>query len=409
MSRQTGSAGVHRLTAICAITMSLSCNMEGAPSAVNVRDSAGITIREMVTESPMPLRLTRRPLVSVAPEVPGVYAVYRVRDIVRLSDGSLVVSNGGTELLFFDETGQYRHTVGQRGGGPGEFEDINSVHQGPGDSLYVYDARLDRLTVMDRDGSMGSMTHIEHPDRGSLVDVVGVLSNGSVVLIDASHTTSPPVSGPVSLPFGVYLYDRARDAVAVVGGYERAPAYRYVVGNRSTTRTIPFRVSPTLAVHDNALFIGDGNTPDVQLQASPGEPGTFLRLLREPIPVTAADIERYRERRLDDTRSEARRRTEREILDLMTFPGEWSFYQDMEVGTDGMVWLREVGPGLEDRLQRWIGFDPNGRRTRTFEIEGDFELVEIGSQTVVGILRDDFDVEHVVIHGLQRAPADGPP
>jgi hypothetical protein len=132
-------------------------------------------------------------------------------------------------------------------------------------------------------------------------------------------------------------------------------------------------------------------------------------LLREPIPVTAADIERYRERRLDDTRSEARRRTEREILDLMTFPGEWSFYQDMEVGTDGMVWLREVGPGLEDRLQRWIGFDPNGRRTRTFEIEGDFELVEIGSQTVVGILRDDFDVEHVVIHGLQRAPADGPP
>ena len=51
------------------------------------------------------------------------------------------------ELLVFDSTGMQVDWIGRRGQGPGEFELITPAVVGPGDSLLVWDGRLQRTAV----------------------------------------------------------------------------------------------------------------------------------------------------------------------------------------------------------------------------------------------------------------------
>jgi hypothetical protein len=41
------------------------------------------------------------------------------------------------QIAVFDADGRFLRTIGHKGGGPGEFEEIRRLHVGPGDSLYV--------------------------------------------------------------------------------------------------------------------------------------------------------------------------------------------------------------------------------------------------------------------------------
>ncbi|HJR36471.1 MAG TPA: hypothetical protein VJ817_16055, partial [Gemmatimonadales bacterium] len=59
---------------------------------------------------------------------------------VLLSDGRIVVANSGSsELRFFGPDGVWVKSVGRRGGGPGEFEDLGWLDAGAGDTLRTYD------------------------------------------------------------------------------------------------------------------------------------------------------------------------------------------------------------------------------------------------------------------------------
>jgi hypothetical protein len=79
------------------------------------------------------------------------YELYRASSAARLSDGRIVVANGGTnELRFFDRSGRHIASVGRTGEGPGEFRDLQRVWTLTGDSLLAYDFMPARLSVFSR-------------------------------------------------------------------------------------------------------------------------------------------------------------------------------------------------------------------------------------------------------------------
>jgi hypothetical protein len=63
------------------------------------------------------------------------------------------------DIKVFSRAGEYLHSIGRRGMGPGEF--VNPVWLGLcGDSLWVFDAALNRLTFLTDTGEVMSTLHV---------------------------------------------------------------------------------------------------------------------------------------------------------------------------------------------------------------------------------------------------------
>jgi hypothetical protein len=68
---------------------------------------------------------------------------------------------------------------------------------------------------------------------------------------------------------------------------------------------------------------------------------------------------------------------------------------------DGNLWvLAYTRPG--DERRSWTVFAPEGRALGTVETPPGLRIMEIGADYVLGVWRDDLDVEHVRMYRLDR-------
>jgi len=90
----------------------------------------------------------------------------RANSAIRLEDGRVLVTNAGSqELRYYDAEGRFLHQVGGDGEGPGEFRSIGPVERFGPDSLALFDYRLLRYTVLDRDGAFGRIFRLIEGER----------------------------------------------------------------------------------------------------------------------------------------------------------------------------------------------------------------------------------------------------
>jgi len=96
------------------------------------RDSDGPGVGRTVT-------LSESPTVSIGgtddrPE----YLVHELVDALRLSDGRIVVAQGSTsDVRYYSPSGEHLRTSGRLGDGPGEFRRIQAIARTPGDTIVV--------------------------------------------------------------------------------------------------------------------------------------------------------------------------------------------------------------------------------------------------------------------------------
>jgi hypothetical protein len=96
--------------------------------------------------------------------------------LVGRADGRLfVLDRQGTRVIEFDQDGQPVRTWGRTGEGPGEFQYPVSLALGPGDSLWVHDSRLARLTVFPPRDGQPRVSSIRAGSGQMRVSVHGVL------------------------------------------------------------------------------------------------------------------------------------------------------------------------------------------------------------------------------------------
>ncbi len=98
-----------------------------------------------------------------------------VTGLAGLPDGEVAVGDGPTPALrIFRGDGRELHSVGRAGEGPGEYRGIESVGVLPRDSVWIYDMRLARLTVFDRQRRVAATVALPPTDRGVFGEVIGV-------------------------------------------------------------------------------------------------------------------------------------------------------------------------------------------------------------------------------------------
>jgi len=389
---------------IIAPLLLIACGESTAAEPV-VRDSAGITI----VENSDPLwgdgeawRLSEKPVLEIGVvEGPDAYQLDRVMGAARLPDGGVAVANAGSsEIRFFDRSGRFRRAAGGPGEGPGEFRIPFGVWPVGEDSLLVTDPMLRRGALYDLDGGFGRTFNFE--DAGSNPRPVGPLGDRNVLNFD--HEYSNVLDGPVQ-QMGLLRLHTVEGAL--IDSLGRHPTFR------SVPITFPdggfvisgylFRESTSVASAGEVFYVGTSGRSAVAPYAPDGR---LVRRIEWPDrgrDVEPGHVELHRAERLEAASPE-RREHERRVLEATPVPERFPAHGDLLADRGGNLWIQRYRRPGETGPDRWLVFDTDGRMLGDVEVPLE-RVLEIGDDHVLGVYRDDLDVEYVRMYRLTKPEA----
>ncbi|MDX1394896.1 MAG: 6-bladed beta-propeller [Gemmatimonadota bacterium] len=405
-----GGASPRRLATIalglCPLAAGVSgCAERPAAPVTTTRDSAGIVIVESAApawpvgegwtvDTAAVLDLTRT---GEGPE----HELFRVQDVLRLTDGSFAVALP-TEIRLFSRSGEYIATVGREGEGPGEFLRLSRLVLLEPDSLIAYDYWQRRAMVYGPGLEVARVVRFdrEHMRRESF----DVLDDGFVFMESwPSVLVQDAPIGLVRMPLPVLRATRTGeivDTVAIAAGSESVRLRT----ERGIADAMPaFGRDSHLAVHQGRIVLGDAVGLDYRVLGPTGE---VERIVRASFDTTLPQdiLEAERHARLGDDPSPTRIR----FWEDLPIPADRPAYAELVVDATGAVWLKEHRGELVNRLSEdlhpWEVFSPEGVWLGPVALPANLTVFEIGADYVLGVFPDELDVEHVAILPLSRSP-----
>jgi hypothetical protein len=398
-----------RLAGAALLPLLAACGGDARAAAPVVRDSAGVRIVESVRPAwgeGEGWRVSPEPLVDVgvaegAPE----YQFARVAGALRLDDGRIVVADGqANELRWFDAAGRHLKTAGRKGGGPGEFDDLHGLLRLPGDSVAAWEWSH-RLSVFGPGGDFVRSRTLVPPRDGMFLDARGVFADGSVLVAPDGGRTFGRGAGVArdTVPLLRYAADGVRvDTVGRFPGQQQFSMTGTENGGWASRGPVPFGFDTFHALRGSLLYVADNARYEVAVHDASGR---LLRLLRAPHrtePLTPGEVERFKADRLAASGSgDFGRQVAERMLAAMPFPETKSAFAELRVDPAGAVWLRDHA-ARSDAPGRWTVFAEDGTLLGAVETPAGLRVLEIGADYVLGVWKDELDVQHVRLHLLQR-------
>lgn len=401
----------HRVLPALFLIFGAACAGDGrqgdAPSRT-VRDSAGIEI----VESTRPLwsdsdgwRIESASVLDLSASGSGPnHEFFRVRGMRRLSDGSLAVANmGSNEVRLYSADGSHIASLGGEGDGPGEFRAIVGFDNA-GDSLIVLDAS-GRVTFFAPDRALLGTYGVPLPS-GTIAEsnAVAHLANGETVVETRVRFMFgyEGESAMLRQPGGLYRVDATGESVDSIGATAGNEVFMHLNSGGGTFAGIPlFGRDAFVATHAGRILLGDAVDMQVEELTADGVPARILRIPGYPLELSAAAFEREREARL--AAPDELPPMIREFYQDLPVPDRRPAYADLKVDPTGAIWLGPfVGPNEGDGPETWQVLGPDGAWLGGVEIPADFSVMQIGMDFVLGVYRDELDVEHPRMLGLHR-------
>lgn len=234
---------------------------------------------------------------------------------------------------------------------PGEFQSINLLAPWPGDSILTFDLNLRRATIFAEDGSFGRSMQLEATEAAPFGNVRGAHGDGSLLATGFN-------------PLFV------RSTHVAVG-----PELMVVASNDRW---------------DLRFFTPDGTlTHRVRLGDGP------------PPPVTEALRREATERALASSTSTREPAELRQIYEAMEVPTTLPAHARVVVDRLNHVWVERYAATPHPESE-WLVFSPIGELAARVTLPARFTPQDIGVDYLLGVVRDDFDVEQVIRIPLAR-------
>lgn len=424
MKSRAAQSPVTRSPLHCAPLLALLLALPGcgegsrASSAITAYDSAGV--RVVVNSAPVwpedeAWTFAAEPELVIG-EVDGdaPYMLSGVRDAIRLSDGRIVIANGGShELRVFDARGGFLESLGREGSGPGEFNNLNSLHLLPGDSLAVWDGLLRRLTVFAPDGSVGR----EQTFRALasfMPPVIGVFSDGTLL----SSTGRRGATGAAREEYrDTLLWVRVRSDTTwmdVIGRSLGAEQMQLASEASATNYQVMFGRTAHAAGGRDRWFSGENGRYEIDVRNPAGALAAVIRRTVEPRPVRPEELAAARDRESRDrARADSAMRSfmagnggtftpgARLEVDEIPHREMYPFFDRLLVDQQENLWVRDYMSAGEE-TQVWSVFDRAGRWLGEVETPRGIDVFRIGEDYLLGRARDALGVETVHLYRLDR-------
>jgi hypothetical protein len=366
-------------------------------------DSAGVALavstrRAWEADPAAAWTLDPVPILDLATSGTGpAHEFYRVADATRLADGRILVADGGSsQVRSFAAVGASLQVTGREGEGPGEYQQISSVHAFAGDSMVVYSWPT-RLTVLGPDLSFGRTVSLgDHAQDIHLVEggLLATLTYPSVVEYEGE---SRLIREPV--PVARFSFDgQLIDTVTIAPGYEEFMVIRDEHGGGMRPL---FGKQTSVGVGRSSLVVGGGDRMAFTARDLAGGAQREIRVEGYPLAVSAAENQAERDARLrSDTPLPE---WYREIVAMLPDPETKPAYTELLVDSEECVWAGAYQSTVTlDEPRKWEVFDPAGVWLGALSTPARFTVFEIGPDYVLGVRRDDLDVEHVQLLRLTR-------
>lgn len=388
----------------------------GAPAVAAVRDSAGVRLvdnRGHVWTEGTAWRVGEALVEIGGFEVSPEYQLYDVRGASVLPDGRIVVANNGShELRYYGPAGHFLKAVGQEGGGPGEFKTIWSLTRVEGDSLLIWDSGNMRMSVHSADGEFVRTFRLANGTDG-IARFPGpeliVFRDGTFLGLEwlgTAMSEAPP--GVFRDTADYYLFDATGHELAAVGRFPWTEMFlgsgEVQMQNGNTMRemsTLRFGRQLHLAAGDSTFWMESGDGTLSRFDAKGRLLRRTRRIDRRRIAVTpdlaAREIEAFMAveegHGHPQTQLDAQRKQRQRVPTADTVP----VYRRLLVDAQGTLW-GELDPGVPDptRPSSWDVFESSGRYLGSVSLPPRFEPFEIGSDYVLGVRKDELDIEHLL-------------
>lgn len=397
---------------------------EPPPTGTVVTDSAGV--RMVANVDPLwnrgeEWRLTPEPLLSlgVVADTPLVQQFHRIGGVTRLSNGAVVVLNGGSgELRAFDSSRRHLWTAGGLGQGPGEIRGSGSLWRLPGDTLLVRNG-LYRIT-WDPNGEL-----VDHSmeETGVYEDCGTWLIYGFVGrYLSCGNTRRSGTPGPWIFENTVLRVESMQDEVDTIATFFREDGWRdrspssdiqSPLGPKGTLKYSRYEPKLWYARNDAYRFeVWDLSTGALSMVVQRQTP---RRARTETEVILAVRWGHNPPGVREELRADDDRFSVADSLSIVE-----SFFTDPL----GVLWVRRVPSPSEgdegillevfspetgekigdERLPSGLHdvFRPDGIYLGTVKLPHDLRQVEIGPDYVLGVAKDELGVEHVRMYGLDR-------
>lgn len=370
-------------------------------------DSAGVHI---ATNAGVPdvgwgsIQVLPEPLLSLG-TVAGdsVYQFSRIRGAVRLSDGRIAMVDGNArDVRVFDGDGVHLVSWGRRGGGPDEFERPRLAGL-VGDTLVMFDADNRRLTWIDPDAGVVDQAPLGE-GAGGYFQVQGVFDDGTIVsgggFFFSSASGETLTTGLRRSPTGFVRIDREGEVATDFGQFPGLEMYFEVDGPRVSAGVIPFGRVTYSAVFGDRLYVGTADSPEVQIYNREGALTGVIRWETDDLTVSSDHLAAYVEDALADADDEDERRRVR-LMARDHARSEFPAHGRIETDKSGNVWIQESRAPAEE--PEWFRvFDPEGREIARVALPDRVQPLEIGDDYLLGLRRDDFDIEYIDLYRVER-------
>ena len=391
------------------------CDEVPTRSSAAETDSAGITI---VTNRPpfAAWHVADSPVVRVGvQEGEAPYQLHDVRFAARLSDGRVVVIDGGSqELRWFTAAGSHRSTLGRRGAGPGEFGNVRSAFVTRGDSIVVMDVGNQRVSWISPEESFVREDVVSDFGTGDK-HVLGVAMDGRLRISNHRYTynVARPGFNPTRDSLLLLLFSAAGvDSVARLPGDETSTWVQFDNGRPSRMMQwgLGYGYLTLIGSTREHFIVARGEHGQVEMLDTTGK---VVRMSRRDglhaAAVTQADRDQFVQYWVEEARARGVRdvaEVERGRRDEMhALPEDHSIppFDRLLVDAEDRIWLRDYAAAwLAGPVQVWTIQDGDGRVLARISIPRNLVVTHVGPEYVTGVERDELDVETVVVYRIER-------
>jgi hypothetical protein len=325
--------------------------------------------------------------------------------LTRSGDGSLAVADGGSqEVRFFDPAGNLTAIAGGSGEGPGEFTGLSGLGLGPGGSIWAYDFYLRRITWLNGAGEVVGLVSLglEPP----VLSPVGPLSDGTFALRQlwgATQVSEATATGLRRDPAAFVRFDDQGALVDTLGLFPGREVLLTDENGRGVMSTPPFALNSVGSLWQGNLVVGTQDSFELVELGPEGEVTRVVRIPGWDLSLDPGEMEEYLQLRLQGVPQE-RRPAVRKELEAMPVPSTKPAYGQVLSDEPGNLWVGEwtLFPGIP---QRWTVLDRAGGWLGEVAMPGRFLPFAIGEDWVLGVERDDLDVQYVLLYPLRKEGA----
>ena len=367
---------------------------------VQIEDSAGVRIVEYVAvpEVEPPFAIAAEPVYRHGAR-PSDYEFQGINVGRLFPDGSaVVVDRENSEVVALSPDGTAHELLARRGEGPGEVIYPYSMFVLGQDSVLVPDRRLSRLTLFVGD----SVAHMASLPRSGHLGVAGIGSSGELLLMNRV-----PYGSLAGLPEEEWLaghmsmFDTETGVLDTVGSYDHWPGL---------PTGLPW--NPMAAVGEVTVAAGQfvytrSDRPEITWRLPDGTVTQILRWRAEPVRLTEEllePVEAYE--RMSNQVSYSHLPGSR-IEEISREGMSWYYamigrpmplYGSPFADADGNVWLPSYRLAHPQEGSPYTVISSDGEWLGQVETPPRFRILDIAGGLVLGVLRDEMDVENVVVY-----------